>query len=130
MAAPPGSKDYGILSVASQMFGKPSIVRKIPPSVFLPPPKVDTALVRWDLFDGAAHPLHDERFAMKVIRASFGQRRKKLVNSLSAGIQGVEKEKIRRFLGEMGLSDSIRAEELTVKQFAELANKLYDAGMR
>ena len=130
MAARPGSKDYGILSVACQMFGKPRIVRKVPPSVFLPPPKVDSALIRWDLFDGTAHPLRDEKFTMKVVKAAFGQRRKKLVNSLSSGMPGAGKSFLGGILDEMELKSSVRAEELSVGQFAELSNRLHDAGIR
>jgi 16S rRNA (adenine1518-N6/adenine1519-N6)-dimethyltransferase len=130
MAADPGTRDYGILSVACQMFGKPEVLRKVPPSVFLPPPKVDSALVRWSLYERAAHDLLDEQFTMKVVRAAFGQRRKKLVNSLSAGIPEMRKEKIKHLLVTMGMKETVRAEELTVEQFAELANKLFDAGTR
>ncbi|MBN2720887.1 MAG: ribosomal RNA small subunit methyltransferase A [Proteobacteria bacterium] len=127
MAASPGSKDYGILSVACQMFGKPSIVRKVPPSVFLPPPKVDSSLMRWDLFAGSAYPLEDEFFTMKVIRAAFGQRRKKLINSVTGGMPQLEKEPVREILRGMGLGEMVRAEELSVGQFAELSNRLYEA---
>jgi len=130
MSAPPGSKDYGILSVACQMFGKPAVVRKVPPSVFLPPPRVDSALVRWDLFSESAFPLDDEGFSMRVIRASFGQRRKKLINSLSAGMPGAEKDLVRGTLQGMGLKETVRAEELAVEQFATLSNRLWDQGVR
>jgi len=126
MAAQAGSKDYGILSVACQMFGKPRIVRKVPPTVFLPPPKVNSALVRWDLFSGSAHSIRDEKYTMRVVKAAFGQRRKKLINSLSAGLPGTEKMKLGGILDEMGLKGTVRAEELTVEQFAELSNRLWD----
>lgn len=129
MAAGPGTKDYGILSVACQMFGRPAVVRKVPPSVFLPPPKVDSALVRWDLFPGSAYPLRDEAFGMRVVRASFGQRRKKLVNSLSGGMRGIDKGLLRTILKEMGLGETVRAEELSVQQFAELGNRLWEEGI-
>jgi len=126
MAASPGSKDYGILSVACQMFGKPSIVRKVPPSVFLPPPKVDSALMRWDLFAESAYPLEDEMFMMRVVRAAFGQRRKKLINSVTGGMPQLEKDSVRKILRGMGLGEMVRAEELSVEQFAELGNRLWE----
>jgi 16S rRNA (adenine1518-N6/adenine1519-N6)-dimethyltransferase len=126
LTARPGNRDYGILSVACQLFGRPEIVRKIPPSVFLPPPKVDSALIRWDLFEDAAYPVLDRKFAMRVVKAAFGQRRKKLVNSLAAGLPGDGKESLRRILEEMGLTAAVRAEQLTVEQFAELANRLWE----
>ena len=126
MTADPGSKDFGILSVACQLFGKPEIVRKVPPSVFLPPPRVDSALVRWDVLEEAVYPIPGRVFTMGVVKAAFGQRRKKLVNSLAAGFPKVGKERLARVLEEMGLTPSIRAEQLTVEQFADLAMRLYE----
>jgi len=121
MAADPGSKDYGILSVACQLYGNPEIVRKVPPSVFLPPPKVDSAIVAWDVVEEAVYPIPGRDQAMTVVKAAFGQRRKKLVNSLGAGIPSLGKGSIESILMDMGLSSAVRAEQLTVEQFAELA---------
>jgi len=130
MAAGPGGKDFGILSVACQLFGRPEIVRKVPPSVFLPPPRVDSALVRWDVQEQPVYPIPGREFTMKVVKAAFGQRRKKLVNSLAAGFPETGKERLAQLLGEMGLSASVRAEQLTVEQFAILACRLYDTETR
>jgi 16S rRNA (adenine1518-N6/adenine1519-N6)-dimethyltransferase len=124
MAADPGGKEFGILSVACQLFGMPRIVRKIPPSVFLPPPRVDSALVQWDVREDALFPMPDRVFTMSVVKAAFGQRRKKLVNSLAAGFLSVGKDSIERILVEMGLEASVRAEQLTVEQFADLATRM------
>lgn len=125
MCAPPGGKDFGILSVVCQLFGSPRVVRKVPPGVFLPPPRVDSALVRWDVSESAVFPIPDRAFTMGVIKAAFGQRRKKMVNSLSAGLGNPGKEVIREVIEDMGLTSSVRAEQLTVKDFAELATRLY-----
>ncbi len=124
MCAPPGGKDFGILSVICQLFGTPKVVRKVPPTVFLPPPRVDSALVRWDVSEAAVFPIPDRAFTMGVIKAAFGQRRKKMVNSLSAGLGAPGKEVIRDIIEDMGLSPNVRAEQLSVEQFAELATKL------
>ena len=124
MAANPGGKEFGILAVACQLFGKPEIVRKVPPTVFLPPPRVDSALVRWDILEDALYPMPDRVFTMSVVKAAFGQRRKKLVNSLSAGFPSVGKNSLGKILDEMELPVSVRAEQLTVEQFAELATRL------
>lgn len=126
MAADPGGKEFGILAVACQLFGKPEIIRKVPPSVFLPPPRVDSALVRWDVLEDALYPVPDRLFTMSVVKAAFGQRRKKLVNSLAAGFPAVGKGTIGQLLFEMGLEEAVRAEQLTVEQFAELATRLND----
>lgn len=124
MAADPGGKEFGILAVACQLFGKPEIVRKVPPSVFLPPPRVDSALVKWDVLEEALFPIPEREFTMSVVKAAFGQRRKKLTNSLAAGFPMLGKETIGKILGEMGLGPSVRAEQLSVEQFAELACRL------
>ncbi len=124
MAADPGGKEFGILALACQLFGKPEIVRKVPPSVFLPPPRVDSALVRWDVLEEAVYPIPGREFTMSVVKAAFGQRRKKLVNSLAAGFPSLGKETMERILGEMGLSGTVRAEQLTVEQFADLATRM------
>ena len=130
MAADPGGKEFGILALACQLFGKPEIVRKVPPSVFLPPPRVDSALVRWDVLEEAVYPIPGRDFTMSVVKAAFGQRRKKLVNSLAAGFPSLGKEIMERILGEMGLQASVRAEQLTVQQFADLACRLSDTVTR
>ncbi len=124
MAADPGGKEFGILAVACQLFGKPKIIRKVPPSVFLPPPRVDSALVRWDIREDALYPMPNRVFTMSVVKAAFGQRRKKLVNSLTAGFPSVGKDNLRRILDEMELLPAVRAEQLTVEQFAELATRM------
>jgi 16S rRNA (adenine1518-N6/adenine1519-N6)-dimethyltransferase len=124
MAADPGGKEFGILAVACQLFGKPRIVRKIPPTVFLPPPRVNSALVRWDVLENALYPMPDRLFTMSVVKAAFGQRRKKLVNSLAAGFPSVGKDNLGKILEEMDLGASVRAEQLSVEQFAELATQL------
>ena len=120
-----GSKEYGILSVACQMHGKPVVLRKVPPSVFLPPPKVDSALVRWDVSPEPVYELEDRQFTRKVIRAAFGKRRKKIVNSLSSGLPECEKSEINHVLKGMGIPEGARAEHVSVEQFAELSNRLY-----
>ncbi len=124
MAANPGGKEFGILAVACQLFGKPKIVRKVPPTVFLPPPRVDSALVRWDILEDALYPMPDRVFTMSVVKAAFGQRRKKLINSLAAGFPSVGKEVLGRILSEMDLGASVRAEQLSVEEFADLATRL------
>ena len=124
LTANPGTKEYGILAVACQLFGKPELVRKVPPTVFLPPPKVDSALIRWDIFEKSPHHMDDWRHTLKVVRASFGKRRKTLLNSLSSGLEGLSKQDLGFILREMGIPDAIRAEGLQVSQFAELSNRI------
>lgn len=126
MAAEPATKEFGILAVACQLFGKPEIVRKVPPTVFLPPPRVDSAIVLWNISQDPLHPIPGRDYTMRIVKAAFGQRRKKLVNSLAAGLPGLEKQVVVQVVGEMGLSLSVRAEQLTVGQFADLAMRLHE----
>ncbi len=126
LSADPGTRDFGILSVACQMYGKPKILRKVAPGVFLPPPKVDSALVRWDVLPEPAFPLKSRRFTTKVVRAAFGKRRKKIVNSLASGLPECDKSLLNEVLMNMGIHEGARAEHVSVEQFAELSNRLYD----
>lgn len=126
LSADPGNRDFGILSVSCQMYGKPVVLRKVPPGVFLPPPKVDSALVRWDVLPEPLYPLKNRKFTTKVVRAAFGKRRKKIVNSLSSGLPEFEKAVIKDVLGTMGISDGARAEHVPVSQFAQLSNRLWE----
>jgi len=126
LSSDPGTRDFGILSVACQMYGKPKILRKVRPEVFLPPPKVDSALVRWDVLPEPAYPLKSRQFTRKVVRAAFGKRRKKIVNSLASGLPGCDKTLLSDVLMNMGIPEGARAEHVSVEQFAELSNRLYE----
>ena len=80
--------------------------------------------MRWDVLEDALYPMPDRIFTMSVVKAAFGQRRKKLVNSLAAGFPTVGKEKLEQILSEMNLLPTVRAEQLSVEQFAELATRM------
>ena len=120
MTASPGSKIYGALSVAVQFRSEPRIAFDVPPESFLPPPEVTSSVVVCDVrkppFDV------DEEFFTKVVRASFAQRRKTLLNSLTGA--GFVREKILSALEVSGVDASRRAETLSLEEFARLANAL------
>jgi len=122
LTARPGTKEYGIMSVACQLFGKPELVRKVPPTVFLPPPKVDSVLVKWDIYENPPCHMDDWKHTLQVVRASFGKRRKTLLNSLSSGLDGLSRQDLALIMEKMNLPAAIRAENLEVSQFAELSN--------
>jgi 16S rRNA (adenine1518-N6/adenine1519-N6)-dimethyltransferase len=126
MASEPGSKDFGILALACQLYGRTSMIRKVPPGVFVPPPRVDSALVRWDILEEPVFPIPSRKFFMRVVKAAFGQRRKKMINSLSAGFGGLEKSRIAELVKELGLQETVRAEQVSLETFAALANRLYE----
>lgn len=125
MQVGPGTKDYGALSLAVQYYAKPEIVANVPPNCFMPRPNVGSAVIRLTRYDKPPVEAVDEKYMFSIIRASFNQRRKTLINGLlNAGNLGVTKEDILEVLEEMGLSATIRGEALTLEQFAEFSNKL------
>ncbi len=122
----PGTKDYGALSLAVQYYANPEIVVRVPASCFMPRPNVDSTVIRLTRYENPPVSVKDEAYLFAVIRASFNQRRKTLVNGLSnAGNLQVRKEDIVQVLEEMGLAPTVRGETLTLKQFAELSDKLF-----
>ena len=125
MQVGPGTKDYGALSLAVQYYAKPEIVANVPPNCFIPRPNVGSAVIRLTRYEEPPVKVDDEEFMFALIRASFNQRRKTLVNGLS-NAQGlsVSKEQVAAALEEMGLAATIRGEVLTLEQFAELSNLL------
>lgn len=125
MQVGPGTKDYGALSLAVQYFAKPEVVSRVPASCFIPRPRVDSTVIRLTSHMRPPVEVEDESYFFDVIRASFNQRRKTLVNGLvNAGNLGVTKEQVEEVLVQMGLSKTIRGETFTLERFAELSNRL------
>ena len=125
MQAEPGTKNYGALSLAVQYYAKPEIIVKVPASCFLPKPNVDSTVIRLTKHETPSFAADDEAYLFAVIRASFNQRRKTLVNGLSnAGNLNVSKENIVGVITQMGLPTDVRGETLTLEQFTELSNCL------
>lgn len=123
MQVGPGTKDYGALSLAVQYYAKPEIVANVPPNCFMPRPKVGSAVIRLTRHEKTPVEVEDEKLMFRIIRASFNQRRKTLVNGLNnAPNIPVSKENIAKAIQELGVSESIRGEALTLEQFAKLSN--------
>ena len=124
MKVGPGTKDYGALSLAVQFYSKPEVILNVSANCFIPRPNVDSAVIKLSLLTEKIS-VEDEAFMFALIRASFNQRRKTLVNGLTnAGINGVTKEAVLKAIKEMNLSETIRGEALTLEQFALLADAL------
>ena len=127
MQVGPGTKDYGALSLAVQFYAKPQIVANVPPNCFIPRPNVGSAVIRLTRYEEPPVIVKNEQFMFALIRASFNQRRKTLVNGLgNASGLSVTKDQVVAALEEMGLSATIRGEVLTLEQFARLSNLLFD----
>ena len=125
MKTGPGSKDYGALSLAVQYYAKPELVANVPPNCFMPRPRVGSAVIRLTRHAEAPVQAEDEKLMFQMIRASFNQRRKTLVNGLgNAPELRIPKEMATEALEEMGLGANVRGEALTLVQFAELSNRI------
>ncbi len=123
MCAGPGSKDYGALSLAVQYYSKPVLIADIPPTCFIPRPKVSSTVIRLDLTEEKGAQVKDEELLFRLIRAAFNQRRKTLVNSIyNCQELDISKEAVVRALNGLGLREDIRGEALTLEQFAELSD--------
>ena len=125
MQTGPGSKDYGALSLAVAYYSKAEVVATVSPNCFIPKPNVESSVIRMTLHKENPVDVNDEALLFKLIRATFNQRRKTLVNSLSnAGIPGVDKDKIRAALTTMNKPEAVRGETFTLEEFATLSNLL------
>lgn len=125
MQEKPGSKEYGALSLAVQYYASPQIVAIVPPNCFMPRPKVASSVIKLTLYKNPQVQVKDEQFMFSLIRASFNQRRKTLVNGIgNSGNLNISKEDVAKALEKMGLPVTIRGEMLSLEQFAQLSNIL------
>lgn len=123
MQVGPGTKDYGALSLAVQYYAKPEIVLNVPPSCFMPQPKVGSAVIRLTRHEKVPVDVNNEKLMFQIIRASFNQRRKTLANGLNNFPQiSLGKEQIQECIEELGVPVTVRGEALTLEQFAALSN--------
>ena len=124
MQCGPGTKDYGALSLAVQYYAKPEIVANVPPNCFMPRPSVGSAVIRLTRHEKPPVEVADEKLMFRLIRASFNQRRKALVNGLkNASDLSFSKEQIEAAIEAIGQPLTIRGEALTLEQFAALSNQ-------
>ena len=119
----PGGKNTGAITYCVYYYAKPQEVLTVPNTSFVPEPKVDSEVIKLNIRKEPPVDLKDERMFFKIVKASFMQRRKTLLNGLSnSGI--ASKEKLKEILQELNLSENIRGESLSIEQFAEISNKL------
>jgi 16S rRNA (adenine1518-N6/adenine1519-N6)-dimethyltransferase len=126
LKAPPGGKDYGALSVAVQYYCEPKQILIVPPVSFIPQPEVDSVVIRLDVREKPAVQVKSEDLFFRVVKASFGQRRKTLLNALTAGNFGLAKDAIKDMLIHLNIDERRRGETLSLEEFAAIANTLYN----
>ena len=125
LCAEVGTRDAGAVTVAVSYFAKAEILFGVDRSSFMPPPNVDSAVISLKIRDEAPIELKDEKGFFKFVKACFAQRRKTLVNTVSNSL-ALPKEKIRSALAELKLPDTVRSEQLSLQQLADLCNILFD----
>ncbi|MDQ0247607.1 16S rRNA (adenine1518-N6/adenine1519-N6)-dimethyltransferase [Bacillus fengqiuensis] len=128
IAAKPGTKDYGSLSIAIQYYTEAETVMVVPKTVFNPQPNVDSAVLRLIKRPEPAVEVKDESFFFSIVRASFAQRRKTILNNLTSNLSfGKEKKQaIEQTLYEVGVDPKRRGETLSIEEFAALSDALYE----
>ncbi|WP_270182912.1 16S rRNA (adenine(1518)-N(6)/adenine(1519)-N(6))-dimethyltransferase RsmA [Alkalihalobacillus sp. CinArs1] len=126
IAAKPGSKNYGSLSLAVQYYAEAKTALTVPSTVFVPKPNVDSAVLHLELRKEPPVDLLSEKHFFEVIRASFGQRRKTLMNNLQNNLLSKDKKPmIEEVLKETDIEGSRRGETLSMEEFAKLSNAFY-----
>ncbi len=124
MKADPNTKDYGTLSIAVQYYSDPNILFTVPPSVFIPQPKVESTVIKLDVLKEPRVHVENEDLFFAVIKDSFGKRRKTILNALSTGDLKLEKDLLKNILEESNIEENRRGETLTIEEYALLTNNL------
>lgn len=125
MQTGPGSKDYGALSLAVQYYAEAKVMLNVSATCFMPRPNVDSAVIKLTRHQGSPVEVKDESLMFRIIKASFNQRRKTLVNGLKNSSElDFSKEEITEAIKSIGKEENIRGEKLTLEEFAKLSNAL------
>lgn len=131
MAASPGTKDYGTLSIAVQYYSEPELVCIVPHTVFIPQPNVESAVIKLKVREKPPVEVKDEKFFFEVIHASFAQRRKTIANNLKSRFFTKEnRDQLEPMLEAAGIEPTRRGETLSIEEYARLSDVLLEAGIR
>lgn len=122
IAAVPGGKDYGALSLLVQYYSRPSIAAKVPSHCFIPRPSVDSAVIKLEVYKTPPVEVENEKLFFNIIRDSFNQRRKTLSNSLKP--LKLAREDLDTAFKRCGIDPSRRGETLSMQEFANLSNEI------
>lgn len=120
--AVPNSKEYGAITISINYYTKPEIIIDVPKENFEPMPEVDSCVIKLDVRNVPPVEPKNEKDFFNLIKAGFSQRRKTINNSLAS--MGISKEKIKNVLEKLGIDSKLRAENLTMEQFADISNNM------
>ena len=123
LCAPVGTRDMGAVTVAVNYFSEPKILFNVSRGSFMPAPNVDSCVVRFDIKENTPEGVTDEAFFFKTVRAAFSQRRKALVNSVSAGLSA-DKQTVAKAVENSSLQANVRPEQLTMEEFIRFSEEL------
>ena len=123
ICAAPGSGEYGAFGLFVQWHTEPELLFDVPPSCFVPQPKVTSSVIRLRRRERSPVPVEDETLMFKIIRAAFNQRRKTLLNALSSGL-GLNKDETEQILEKCGFDTRIRGEILDIGSFAKISDEI------
>lgn len=121
--AQPGTKDYGAITLLCRYYTEPEIITTVPAGLFVPPPKVDSAVLKLRILDEPAVKVKDEAVFFKTVKAAFAQRRKTLLNCLAQAFP-MAKPELTELMEGIGIAPSRRGETLSIEEFAKLADAL------
>ena len=124
ICAGPGSADYGAFGIFVQWHAAPELLFDVPPSCFVPQPKVTSSVIRLTRREKPPVPVRDEALLFRVVRAAFKQRRKTLVNALSSQLPELEKGQVEEILVSLGFDPRVRGEVLDIAGFAAISDKI------
>ncbi len=124
LCAPAGNSEYGAITAVLNYYGSVTKLFKVSAGCFIPAPKVDSAVIRIDLYESSPYDINDEKLFRALIKAAFEMRRKTLVNAVSAKLPHIEKARLTAALAELGHPETVRGERLSTADFARLANIL------
>lgn len=123
LCAEMGTRECGSVTAAVNYYSEPHVLFQVERDSFMPAPNVDSTVIRLDVKKETPHNVSNEQHLFKLIKLSFGQRRKTLANPVSSGF-GISKASVFEALDNAGLKQTVRAEELTLDQFIDLSNEL------
>ena len=124
LVAPPGKADYGAITAMLGYYGTGRKLFKVSAGCFVPAPKVDSAVIRIDLYREPKYKPRDERLMRNLIKAAFEMRRKTLQNAISAKLQGYTKDEVKEAIVAIGHPETVRGERLSTEDFVKLSDAL------